>query len=694
MKSILLIVLILILATFPISTTADPFTTTLIDDVSDYDILPFSSHIEDKRIYQSQVLTEGHLPIILSPSMISSHSLTGADLTKFITNTQSLKSKQFSFSIDVLVNQSFNRTEYTYHKEPIYENLTIVGYREVIDKTYIVSDYRWVWIPLKSLKSLSISPSSFVVFDIHGKTKATVNKWSVDIVPTVRLQGKDYELHQYAWWNANWDHYTPIYIDAAFVDNPLNNFVLKVNISDAEILANCQPDFDDLRFVTEDNTTEYYFHLEYFSGSRYVIAWVNVTRVSSISDTQINMYYGNAGAANSENADLTYHTDYKSVYHLNETAGLPADSSGYAQTGTAVDGTPDYSQDGRIYHGVYYRASESHRVPCMMTNVEMEAHGFTIDCWVKFDNVQYGDQVMMFCQDDGSYQMYIRTATPILSLYINDAGAGNNWADGTTPILTDTWYHCVAVFDKANTDSHVYLNGRLEGSDLTVPSVDARSNTNHIGNSANLNWAAYGVIDEARTINAVMNLTWVNVTYRNSNESSTLVVWGAEHSQAKPPPSYPPTVTGMTPVNHSIDICPCNYYFCINASQPNGTGMNITIYARQLGNTGWYAQVRYYNVTNNTYCSCMIFPIIKFNMTYQWYVYAYPYGNTSASSNSSIFRFNTTDNPANCTTGGTGTCNCTNTTIIFGTAVGIVGVVGLLGFLNLVRRKEKKKRRY
>ena len=100
------------------------------------------------------------------------------------------------------------------------------------------------------------------------------------------------------WWNGGWDFRKLITIDPSKVSgsSDLINFPVLVKFTgDADIGAVCQTDIDDLRFVSIDNTTEYYFEIENYSitdSKLYGNIWVNITSVSHNIDTRFWFFMG------------------------------------------------------------------------------------------------------------------------------------------------------------------------------------------------------------------------------------------------------------------------------------------------------------------------------------------------------------------------------------------------------------------
>jgi len=109
------------------------------------------------------------------------------------------------------------------------------------------------------------------------------------------------------WWDSDWDYYKVCNID----DNGYSeNYQMKINVTyssggDVDCEGHCQADFDDIRFVDIDNSTELSYWRETYASSDYAIFWVNVS-ADAISDGKILMYYGNSTATDASDGDNTF----------------------------------------------------------------------------------------------------------------------------------------------------------------------------------------------------------------------------------------------------------------------------------------------------------------------------------------------------------------------------------------------------
>ncbi|NIM94773.1 MAG: DUF2341 domain-containing protein, partial [Anaerolineales bacterium] len=153
---------------------------------------------------------------------------------------------------------------------------------------------------------------------------------------------------------SDWSYRKRIVIDSTKVFANLTDFPLLINLSsDSDLASYAQNDGDDILFTsstvsweTGTNSDKLDHEIEKFNGSTgELVAWIRIPSLSSTTDTEIYMYYGNSGISNQENPGGVWDTNYMAVWHLNET---PNDgvAGHYDSTSNNNTGTPNNFQDG------------------------------------------------------------------------------------------------------------------------------------------------------------------------------------------------------------------------------------------------------------------------------------------------------------------------------------------------------------
>jgi len=103
-----------------------------------------------------------------------------------------------------------------------------------------------------------------------------------------------------SWYYASWNRRAPVTINNS--SSGLTEYQVKVNVTyDADM----QPDFDDIRFVDSNDSSELSHWRESYIASTSATFWVKVPSVPSGTKT-IYMYYGNAAATSASNGSATF----------------------------------------------------------------------------------------------------------------------------------------------------------------------------------------------------------------------------------------------------------------------------------------------------------------------------------------------------------------------------------------------------
>ena len=160
--------------------------------------------------------------------------------------------------------------------------------------------------------------------------------------------------------------------------------------ADTDFWGEVKANGEDVRFTSADGTTELKYHFELFDHTPDdMVAWVKVVDTfTSGSDTDIFMYYGNAGASDDQDENNTF-SFYTNVYHMQQNASNEqADSCVAGETLTHV-GFPDYAQAGKIGDSVSYVANSDYSTNANVMNAA--ATKWSVSFWVKKTDGWHGE---------------------------------------------------------------------------------------------------------------------------------------------------------------------------------------------------------------------------------------------------------------------------------------------------------------
>ena len=105
------------------------------------------------------------------------------------------------------------------------------------------------------------------------------------------------------WYNEDWQYRKSVDITGIYGDiDPLYNYQVRIPVTyDSDMLI----DFDDIRFIEEDHTTELDYWRESYIASTSAVFWVEVLEDVN-ADVTIYMYYGNSAVSTTSNGTATF----------------------------------------------------------------------------------------------------------------------------------------------------------------------------------------------------------------------------------------------------------------------------------------------------------------------------------------------------------------------------------------------------
>ncbi len=334
------------------------------------------------------------------------------------------------------------------------------------------------------------------------------------------------------WWNENWSYCKEITINHSQVEGNLVNFPVCVSITDADLRDDAQSDGDDIVFVSSDNNTKYNHEMEFFdSSSGELVAWVNVSSLSSMVDTVIWMYYGNPNCINQENPTDVWDENFIAVYHMSDPSSGITDSTSNAFDSIASSGVDadDYGQTGIAASAVKYDGTghddndEHHQLPDdLLTNSEWEEE-YTLEAWTNVDSYSTTDTHAIVSMQETS-----RTELQVLrdtnsngksdgSQFTMRHSSGTEYTASTFELEQSTWYYIVGKND--GTYGHLLTNGGDKQSFLHDGLTT--SNGNAIGSRDNGdNGNNGGSIDEVRISKIDRPDNWIATTYNTMNNAT------------------------------------------------------------------------------------------------------------------------------------------------------------------------------
>jgi len=320
------------------------------------------------------------------------------------------------------------------------------------------------------------------------------------------------------WWNQDWECRKIITINCSYVNADLTNFPILFHNISSDFSTYAQSDGDDFAFIAGDNSTQYNHEIEcYNSTSGELIAWVNITSLSSSSDTILYLYYGNSSASNQENIVGTWNDGYVGVLHLSE-GGM---GTRYDSTSNDNDGsTGGYEGDEATENGRIGGADDFDGVDDnieIADDASLDITGdITISAWVKLKAIT-GDRFKIVDKsfwggptDNTGYYLKVwdgNFETAVLNDHLDNFN--------TFAVSNEVWYYVVGTWN--GTHLKLYVDGSMQGTPAsTIISTIGTNNKNACIASASYTAGGYywnGTIDEIRISNVSRSGDWIGTSF-------------------------------------------------------------------------------------------------------------------------------------------------------------------------------------
>lgn len=336
-----------------------------------------------------------------------------------------------------------------------------------------------------------------------------------------------------AWYNTSWTKRKKITLDADAVagSGDLTDFPVLISLSaDSNLSSSAQADGDDILFTNASGTKLNHEIESYSSGT--LVAWVKVPTLGGTTDTDIYMYYGNAGAASQQNPTGVWDSNYKGVWHLPESSGTRLDSTSnnndLSDTGSVpgatgkINGANDFESSSTQYLNI---------ADASQTGLDPTGN-LTIEGWI---NAETASVTQVIAAKDGSAgnQGYVLrySSSNRLTFIVSNDGTASTTLNGTTTTLTSgTWYYAVGVYD--GTDIKLYLNGAADGSTGYTSGIFNNSNSFNIASRVTSSNRFDGIIDEVRMSSVARSPEWIQTSFNNQDSPATFHTVDTEQSFA------------------------------------------------------------------------------------------------------------------------------------------------------------------
>jgi hypothetical protein len=347
------------------------------------------------------------------------------------------------------------------------------------------------------------------------------------------------------WWNSNWLYRKLVTINHSKVSSTLINFPILISFSsDTNLAAHAQHNGADICFINYDDHTKKLNHeIELYTYSTgKLVAWVNITRLISSSDTKIWMYYGNSQCGSQQNIVGTWNSHYISVYHMNDvTTSTIKDSTHHHENGTKVGSNEPIQLTGKIGYAQDFGGYND--------KITIPSGGFdftrnnkiTAEFWMKPDTINPVNKEEILHQG-----LHIAPSLNVRFYVLNNKiyysqgiGASARTISATT---TSGWRYIVGSYDGSN--QCLYEQAILMVSNPVTGGLYHETNPSYpmrFGCKDGDKYFLNGSIDEIRFSDIAWNQSWITTSLKTMINPSTFIK-SIGNEENNPPQQYSLTI--------------------------------------------------------------------------------------------------------------------------------------------------------
>ncbi len=289
---------------------------------------PFGTDVEVRLRYSSTTVCDTYIPDIALPGNDAGIDVASStvDISGLSTTTYSQICLEATISTLGSASASLDDWSLTWQREPklvqndfrFYVNGSFFtptdpwpfGVTDVLENTVLggaeavnINDTIRLRMSLRGANvDLATSTDSFKIQYAEGQSCSPLMAWAdVGDIGSTTAVWRGYENVNAggSWYDTNWLRRIKITIDAALVEDELTDFPVYLNLDDLPVgfFDTVQTDGDDIRITTADAVTEVPFELVSINTSTDKGELHFKADVSSTTDSEFYIYYGNSAAA-------------------------------------------------------------------------------------------------------------------------------------------------------------------------------------------------------------------------------------------------------------------------------------------------------------------------------------------------------------------------------------------------------------
>lgn len=275
----------------------------------------------------------------------------------------------------------------------------------------------------------------------------------------------------------------------------------------------------DIAFSNSDNSQSLDFELESYdpeTGS--YRAWIKIPTLSTTSDVEIIMHYGNSEITSNLSTNSTWSNNYQAVYHFNNNF---FDASSNSNNGINYGST---NTSGIIGSGGSFDGIDDYVSIPNSTSLNISGNKITLQAWVKAPVPNDKDSPFLvkgISMNQEQYMLGIDGDVSSNNVNTRVTTTAGHYRDDSGNIADNQWTHVVMVYDgslASNPRKLVYVNGQLQASHDAEDNIISTTGNVQLGKRLGNDPRYFeGILDEIRILNTNKCSDWIATEYSNQS---------------------------------------------------------------------------------------------------------------------------------------------------------------------------------
>lgn len=332
------------------------------------------------------------------------------------------------------------------------------------------------------------------------------------------------------WYDTDFLYRVSVTIDHTLIGSTETNFPVLVNVTLDSSHVTSASGYDIVFTSSADVLLD--FDLEsYDSGTGTVIAWVKIPTLSSATDTEIYIYYGNSSITTNQSTTSTW-SEFGGVWFLNETSGGASamkDRTSNANHMTTNGSQLTFGVTGKITKALSRNGNTSEVSRAVTASAMNNPSGdIMVMAWIKTNaDSQNGNAQVIWEESAGRFRFYT-TGSTAWQWRVYKSGGTLDGLQGNT--LDQTWQHVAMRVSAADSGDFSYLDGSQTDTSSTVDSYIGTNDTVAVLQSSTASQGADAAISHLMILNADKGADWITTAYTNQDDPGSFYALGTEEN--------------------------------------------------------------------------------------------------------------------------------------------------------------------